>query len=367
MFDLAISYQERLAAGDLQPDPAQQAALVVFQRFAESLQASATAKSGLWARLFSSPAPPPPQQGLYLYGAVGRGKSMLMDLFFTVAPIALKRRVHFHHFMLEVQARLNRLQAQELPDVLPRVAQEIATETQLLCFDEFHVGNIADAMILGRLFEALFAARVVIVATSNWPPEQLYKNGLQRERFLPFIDLIQQRMEIYHLDGTVDHRLEQTLTLPCYFHPLNTANTQKLQKIFYHLTDNADPETLILPIQGRELRLTQAAKGVGFFNFDELCVAALGSADYLEIARCLHTVIIDGVPRLQDERRNETMRFINLIDALYEAKTKLYLAAETPPENLAPNGELNFPFQRSLSRLMEMQGEEYRKKAHLEG
>jgi cell division protein ZapE len=207
----------------------------------------------------------------------------------------------------------------------------------------------------------------VIVATSNWPPESLYKNGLQRERFLPFIDLIKRRMDIYHLDGAVDHRFEQTQKLSRYIHPLGKAATHELQRIFFHLTDDADPKPITLPVQGRQLRLMHTAKGVGFFNFGELCTAALGSADYLEIAKCLHTVIIDEVPRMKAERRDETMRFINLVDALYEAKVKLYLAAETSPDKLAPQGEMNFPFQRTQSRLMEMQSEEYRKKPHFAG
>jgi cell division protein ZapE len=281
--------------------------------------------------------------------------------------VARKRRVHFHQFMLEIHERLHRLESEHLPDLLPRVAREIAAETWLLCFDEFHVSNIADAMILGRLFEALFKAGVVVVATSNWPPDQLYKNGLQRERFLPFIDLIQQHMRVYYLDGAVDHRFEQTQKLPGCFYPLSRENTQKLQNIFFQLTDNAEPKTIELPVQGRILRIIHAAKGVGFFNFDELCVTALGPADYLALAENFHTVLIDGVPPMRAEARNETIRFINLIDALYEANTQLYLTAAASPEQLAPPGELNFPFQRTLSRLMEMQGEEYRKKAHLCG
>jgi cell division protein ZapE len=220
-------------------------------------------------------------------------------------------------------------------------------------------------MILGRLFEALFAAGVVVVSTSNWPPDQLYKNGLQRERFLPFIDLIQTRMQVYHLQGAVDHRYEQTKGLPSFFHPLNDENTRRLQEIFFRLTGDAEPEPITLPVQGRSLRITHAAKGVGFFNFDELCVAALGAADYLAIAESLHTVIIDGVPRMLAEQRNITMRFVNLIDALYDARVKIYLAAAAAPADLAPPGELNFQFQRTLSRLVEMQSEEYRKQAHL--
>jgi len=361
--NLAAAYHSRLNAGDLHPDTAQEAALAVFQALEDRLRATSSHTPTLWSRLFGKMAQTP--HGLYLYGGVGRGKSMLMDLFFSTVSIPQKRRVHFHQFMLEIQERLYALQNDGETDILPRVARDIALDTKLLCFDEFHVDNIADAMILGRLFEALFDAGVVVVATSNWQPEDLYKNGLQRERFLPFIDLIKRRMDIYHLDGAVDHRFEQTQNLPGAFYPLSEENTRKLQHIFMQLTDDTDPEPIELPVQGRLLRITHAAKGVGFFNFNELCVAALGAADYLEIAKCLHTVLIDEITLMLAEKRNETMRFINLIDALYEAKVKLYFVAEAAPEKLAPSGELNFPFQRTLSRLMEMQGEEYRKKPHL--
>ena len=365
MTSLSTAYQARLSAGDLRPDPAQEAALLVLQDFAASLVGHKPRGTGLLGRLFTPPAPTP--RGLYLYGDVGRGKSMLMDLFFDAVKSSKKRRVHFHQFMLEIHERLHRHRKEGDANILPRVAREIAAETWLLCFDEFHVGNIADAMILGRLFESLFAAGVVVVATSNWHPDSLYKNGLQRERFLPFIDLIKARMEVYCLNGSVDHRFEQTQKLPGCFSPLGAAATAELQRLFLHLTDHAEAKVMVLPVQGRSLRLKRTAKGVGFFHFEELCETPLGSADYLEIAKCLHTVLIDGIPRLSAEKRNETMRFINLIDALYEAKTQLYIAAEASPEKLAPSGELNFPFQRTLSRLMEMQGEEYRQKPHLGG
>ena len=365
MTKLADAYEARLAEGDLRPDPAQQAALPLLQDFVVQLQNYRPRSQTTFNRLFGKVTPVP--HGLYIYGDVGRGKSMLMDLFFGAVTVGKKRRVHFHQFMLEIHARLHHLQNTNATDILSCVAQEIADEAWLLCFDEFHVGNIADAMILGRLFQALFERGVVVISTSNWPPELLYKNGLQRERFLPFIDLIKKQMEVYCLNGTVDHRFEQTQKLSSYLHPLNSGNTIVLQSIFYRLTDNADPEPFTLPVQGRQLHVTHAAKGVGFFNFCELCETALGSADYLALAENLHTIIIDNVPCFSPEKRNETTRFINLIDALYEAKTQLYLAAETVPEKLAPQGELNFPFQRTLSRLMEMQGEEYRQKAHLGG
>ena len=364
MSSLATAYRNQIADGNLRPDPAQDAALEKLQAFAERLQNYRPSLPGPFDFWFARPNPAP--RGFYLYGPVGRGKSMLMDLFFNTVPIAKKRRVHFHQFMLDIHENLHRLQESQTPDILPHLAKEIAAKTSLLCFDEFHVSNIADAMILGRLFEALFSAGVIIIATSNWPPDELYKNGLQRDRFLPFIDLIKQRMEIYFLDGAVDHRYRQTEGMQCYFHPLTEAHTRQLQRVFYKLTNHAEPEKINLPVQGRVLYLTHTAKGVGFFNFNELCGAALGPADFLALAENLHTVLIDEVPRMQEEKRNETARFINLIDALYETKVKLYMVAETAIEALAPAvGDLAFPFQRTLSRLKEMEGEEYRKKAHL--
>ncbi len=355
MTSLASLYQARLDDGNLRPDPAQAAVLPVLQAFVSQL-AHATPK-GFWA--WGRPKKQPPR-GLYLYGEVGRGKSMLMDMLFAAAPPLPKRRVHFHAFMLEIHERLHLLHQAETPDPLSRVAQEVAKGAHLLCFDEFHVSNIADAMILGRLFDALFAAGVAVVATSNWAPDRLYENGLQRDRFLPFISLIKAQMDVCSLNGQVDHRFDQIRDLDSYLTPLGAASTLELQRIFYHLTQNEDPQPLILPVQGRRLRLSHVARGVGFFNFSELCSAALGAADYLALAETLHTVLIDEVPRLSAEKRNETTRFMTLIDALYEAKTQLYLAAETPLADLGPKGDLALPFQRTLSRLMEMQGEGYK-------
>lgn len=364
---LLKAYQTRLEDGELKVDPAQREAAQILAVFADQLNGYKPAMPNLWGRVKTLHLKQikPDHYGLYLYGDVGRGKSMLMDMFFATVNVAKKRRVHFHQFMLEIHERLHRLQNSHDGNVLPRLARELAREVWLLCFDEFHVSNIADAMILGRLFEVLFEAGVIIVSTSNWPPDDLYKNGLQRDRFLPFIDLLKAKMLIHCLGGETDHRYEQLRKLQTYFWPLNSETTHRLQEIFFQLTDNAVPEMLKLPVQGRTLRIVHAAKGVGFFNFDELCVATMGASDYLAISSCLHTVILDGVPVMRDDRRNETMRFITLIDTLYEAKVKLFMASEVPPERLAPQGEYAYPFQRTLSRLMEMQSEEYRQKSHL--
>jgi cell division protein ZapE len=234
-----------------------------------------------------------------------------------------------------------------------------------LCFDEFHVSNIADAMILARLFTHLFDVGTTVVCTSNWPPHELYKNGLQRERFLTFIDLIKKKMQIYHLGGLIDHRFEKMRGMQTYFTPLGQEATRKLQGIFLQLTDEAPLEPIKLPVQGRTIKITHAARGVGFFNFGELCTEALGASDYLAIAKCLHTLVLDDVPKLTAEQANETLRFMTLIDALYEMKVKLFMASATPPQNLVPSGEHAFAFQRTVSRLMEMQSEEYRQLQHV--
>ncbi|MFY9288669.1 MAG: cell division protein ZapE [Alphaproteobacteria bacterium] len=360
---LGAAYQSRLDAGEIHADPAQSEALILLENFAQQLNGYKPT-GGFLSQLFK-PKAALVSHGLYLYGDVGRGKSMLMDLFYSSVNVTKKRRVHFHQFMLEIHQRLHLLQENFEDEVLPQMAKDIAADTWLLCFDEFHVNNIVDAMILGRLFEALFQNGVVIMATSNWPPDDLYKNGLQRDRFLPFIDLIKQKMTIYKLAGATDHRYEQMRGTPTYFYPLGEEATRNLQGVFLRLTDEVEPEKIELPVQGRILKIVHAAKGVSFFNFEELCVQPLGAADYLAIAETFHTVIIDDVPQFKAEQRNETLRFVNLIDALYEAKTKLFMASAVRPEKLAPQGEHAFAFQRTLSRLAEMQSEEYRQQPHL--
>ncbi len=362
--DLETLWQARLNTGEITFDSAQQEAIKVLQKFLDRLYERRASARGLLDRLSRRSSRQRPS-GLYLYGDVGRGKTMLMDLFFEAAPSTCKRRVHFHSFMLEVHDRLHQSQKYHADEVLPDLARAIAKETRLLCFDEFHVNNIADAMILGRLFLVLFDAGVRIFATSNWAPDDLYKNGLQRERFLPFIDIIKSRMIIHHLQGAIDYRYEKMHGLPVCFHPLGKGSTQKLQELFAQLSDGAKPESVTLPVQGRTLQIAHVAKGVGFFTFEELCGTPLGTADYLALAEYLHAILIDGVPVMQADRRDETLRFMKLIDTLYEAKTKIFMGSAAAPEHLVPSGEDSFLFQRTVSRLIEMSSEEYRHKPHL--
>lgn len=374
---LQTLYQARLASGDMKPDPEQARAVEALQAFADSLEKPCVtpAKAGVpfafcWP--WSKPRQPQNgQTGLYLYGSVGRGKSTLMDMLMEAVKGqgsgARPRRVHFHAFMLEIHARLHDMRKDRVESsaVVAKLARRLAQEIDLLCFDEFHVGNIADAMILGRLFEGLFGHGVRIVLTSNWPPDELYRHGLQRERFLPFIKLIKQRMNIVCLGGEQDYRAGLWSDEPAYCHPLGAEASLNMEKLFARLTHGEAPEPLTLPLDGRSLTIPRAAKGVGWCAFAQLCGEARGAPDYLALAECVHTLMIEGVPKFQAERRDETMRFMTLIDALYEAKTKLAMTMAAPLDCLAPSGEHAFAFQRTVSRLMEMQSADYRHKPHL--
>ncbi len=358
-----------LAEGELRRDPLQRAGAERLQALHETLRTYSPAppepeRKGLLGLLGfgggKREEPPPAPKGLYIFGPVGRGKSMLMDLFFDTAPVASKRRVHFHAFMQEVQERVHARRKRGADgDPIPDIARDVASQATLLCFDEFQVENIADAMILGRLFQGLFDHGVVVVATSNVEPQNLYKDGLQRERFLPFIDLIQQRLEIYELASDTDYRLDRLMGRRTYHTPLDDAAAEALDQAFRDLTDDAPPHAETLKVRGRELQAPVTAKGVARFSFDELCARPLGAADYLAIAARFHTVILSSIPMFPPEKRNEAKRFVTLIDALYEAKTKLICSAAAPPLDLNPEGETAFAFQRTVSRLMEMQADDY--------
>ncbi|MFZ5608074.1 MAG: cell division protein ZapE [Pseudomonadota bacterium] len=315
-------------------------------------------------------------RGIYLWGGVGRGKSMLMDLFFAAAPIKAKRRVHFHQFMLEVHEAIHRFRAMSpsqkiafgaaagSDDPIPPVARKIAVEASLLCFDEMQVGDVADAGILGRLFAALHERGVVVVATANRPPHELYKDGLNRAIILPFIALIEREWDVLPLNGPTDYRLARLSGVKVYHVPNGRQATAALREAFFRLTDHCVDDAHKVPseeieVQGRALFVPKSLKGVAVFSFKRLCMNPLGAADYLAIARRYHSVIIVGVPCMSKEMRNEAKRFTTLIDALYEYKVKLLMAADAMPEALYPAGDGAFEFARAVSRLNEMQSHAY--------
>ncbi|MGQ0659348.1 cell division protein ZapE [Sphingosinicella sp.] len=362
MTALADRYRALVAAGELKPDRDQARAVADLDRLAQQL-ADAPAKGSLVWRLLGKAEPPP--AGLYIYGGVGRGKSMLMDLAFQCIAYEPKRRVHFHEFMAEVHARLRAERAKEEGDPIPAVAEGIADEAKLLCFDELVVNNSADAMILSRLFAQLLDAGVTVISTSNRPPRDLYLGGLNRELFLPFIKLLEEKLVLVRLDGPVDYRLERLGGMPTWHVPTGQAATAALREAFFRLTDyppedSANVPTEALAIPGcRTLHVPKSLKGVAVFSFRRLCGEPRGAADYLAIARHFHTVIIVGIPKMGPENRNEAARFVTLIDALYEQKVKLLAAADAEPDDLYPAGDGAFEFNRTASRLMEMQSADY--------
>lgn len=362
------AYDALVASGELRPDPAQASVADRLDTLAHRLEQPAR-KPGLLRKLFGgNPAPAP--QGLYLWGGVGRGKSMLMDLFFTHVAVEPRKRIHFHQFMLETHARIFARRQSDPGDPLPAVAKSWADEARLLCFDELQVTNIADAMILSRLFTALLASGVTVVATSNRPPVDLYKDGLSRELFLPFIDLIQRELQVIPLDGPTDYRLHRMGGMPTYYSPNGPEATKALSELFFRLTDFPVEDRAHVPAAeldvggGRILQVPKSLKGVAVFSFRKLCGEARGAADYLAVARAYHTVILVGVPKLGPENRNEASRFVTLIDALYEWRCKLLIAADAPPHQLYEQGDGRFEFERTVSRLMEMQSADYLAEGH---
>ncbi len=372
-----------LKDGELRPDAHQQKIVEMLQKLHDDLigyEEKVTRNNGFLKRIFAKRNREDFPKGLYVHGDVGRGKSMIMDLFFEAAPVRSRRRVHFHAFMLEIHHAMHdwrymdgparmALHGTDRDDPIPPLAQKIAKESLLLCFDEFQVSDVTDAMILGRLFSNLFDLGVVMVLTSNRPPDDLYSGGLNRALFLPSIDLIKEKLSVVSLSGPVDYRMERMKGVKTYYHPLGEEATKSLSKAFWQLTDHevADRSKVgpqELQIQGRTLHVPVADKGVAVFSFKKLCGAALGAADFLAIAWQYHTVIMVGIPRLGAEHRNEAKRFVTLIDVLYENNVKFLCCAEVSPHDLYPNGHGHFEFQRTVSRLMEMQSRQYLAKGH---
>jgi cell division protein ZapE len=350
-------YRARVAAGELHADPAQRMAVEKLQLLHMRLRDYNPARPkrvglGLFGwgrdRLEERAVP-----GLYLYGDVGRGKSMLMDLFFEAAPVAPKRRVHFHAFMQEAHAGIHAARQRGVEDPVRPVADAVADAATLLAFDEMQVTDITDAMLVGRLFERLFARGVVVVATSNRHPDELYKHGLNRHLFLPFIAMLKERLEVHHLEGAADHRQGRQAGEQVWFAPLGPEARAALDRAWdMHAGHPGEPRSL--DVQGRELLLPRVADGVARASFAELCARPLGPADYLALAGALHVLILDDIPRLSRAQDNEAKRFVTLIDALYEARVLLICSAAAEPDALYVEGEGAFEFRRTASRLEEM-------------
>ena len=351
-------YESRVAAGSLRPDPAQHAVLPALEAIRTWLEANPTRRTGLFAGFFARPAPTP--KGLYLWGGVGRGKSMLMDLFIEATDIAAKRRVHFHAFMQEIHHGMHEARKQGVDDALRPVAEKVAAEVRLLAFDEMQITDITDAMIVGRLFQMLFERGVVVVTTSNRVPEDLYKNGLNRALFLPFIALLRDRMTVQELESPNDYRQHRLEGAQVYFHPAGRSAAQ-IEAIWTDLTGGAVGTALTLPVNGRETIIPHFANGVGRAEFWDLCGKPLGPADYLAIAGALRVLILEDVPLLSASNYNEAKRFVTLIDALYEARVRLICSAADVPERLYVEGTGAFEFERTASRLREMMGADWGK------
>lgn len=361
-------YASMVAEGQLDSDPAQRAVIDMLDRLTQQLEAHRLARKGSalgW--LFGRRQSPEPIRGVYLWGSVGRGKTMLVDLFHDSLHVQRKKRVHFHAFMADVHQRIHtwrqRAKAGEVKgdDPIQPIAEALANEAWVLCFDEFAVTDIADAMILGRLFQALFAHGVVIVATSNVEPSRLYHNGLNRALFLPFIRLIEERMQVVRLDARTDYRLEKLQGQPVYYCPADACARAALDKVFNELSGGQKVASRHIDLGGRDLTIPCASGGVARANFADLCLKPLGTVDFLALARNFHTLVLDEIPVMNITHRNDTKRFITLIDILYEHHVKLIASAAAEPTELCTSerGNEAFEFQRTASRLIEMRSESY--------
>jgi cell division protein ZapE len=347
MTTLPELYAARVADGSLTRDPAQEAVLPEFERIRAAL--AEPVKKGLFRK-----APEPPR-GLYIWGGVGRGKSMLMDLF-VESLNASARRVHFHAFMQEIHAAIHKARQDGVEDAIKPVAKSVSDTVRLLAFDEMQITDITDAMIVGRLFEKLFAAGVVVVTTSNRVPDDLYKDGLNRQIFLPFIDILKARMVVHELVSPTDYRQDRLAGAQVYFTPNDAAAKDEINQIWQELT-GGEQHSLTLHVQGREIELPRFHNGVARAKFYDLCGRMLGPADYLALAEAVRVLIVEDIPCLSRSNFNEAKRFVTLIDALYEAKVRLIVSAAAKPEMLYIEGTGTFEFERTASRLREMQAE----------
>ena len=366
------AFRAMVAAGELAPDPSQQFVAERLQRLWSTLRGYDPPSRqpngiGLFSRLLRRDPSPAQPNGLYIVGEVGRGKSMLMDLFFAAADVRRKQRIHFHRFMQNVHTRFHAFRGAnpEIDDPIPPLADAIAAEAVLLCFDEFQVNDIADAMILGRLFQALFDRGVVVVATSNIGPDDLFKGQPGRDAFLPFIELIKQRLDVVAMDAGRDFRRERMRGMRTWLVPADARAEHELDSAFAELTGGAEGRPETLWVMGREFVVPLAAEGVARCDFDLLCGTALGAGDYLALATRFHTLILDGIPRLSPDNYDKARRFIVLVDTLYDHRVKLIASADATPDKLYQRGENARMFERTASRLDEMQSRDWLELPHL--
>ncbi|MEL6617305.1 MAG: cell division protein ZapE [Pseudomonadota bacterium] len=349
MADLLTEYQALVDSGALRPDAAQQAVLPEFERIRAAL--AAPVKRGLFRKAPEAP------RGLYLWGGVGRGKSMLMDFFVERIDVPA-RRVHFHAFMQEIHAAMHAARQRGVDDAIAPVAADVAASVRLLAFDEMQITDITDAMIVGRLFEALFAAGVVVVTTSNRVPDDLYKDGLNRQLFVPFIDLLKTHMVVWELSSPTDYRQDRLSGSPTYFNPLGTDARRAMDTLWTEFAGGTDTP-LHLTVNSRTVTIPQFRNGVGRASFFDLCAKPLGPADFLAVAEACKVLMIDDIPCLSRSNFNEAKRFVTLIDALYEGRVRLICSAADTPEMLYLEGEGTFEFERTASRLREMQSADW--------
>ena len=354
------AYERMLAVRKFRADPAQRAAAERLQELYYDLLSFKVGRRNALRRVF---APPELPRGVYFWGGVGRGKSFLMDCFFDAVPYRRKRRIHFHAFMHGVHRQLNELKGES--DPLLRVAERIATEVRLLCFDEFHVSDIADAMILGRLLDALFKRGVIFVMTSNYPPDGLYPHGLQRENFLPTIALLKSRLDVLEIDAGVDYRLRALEQVEIFHYPADAAAELKMAEYFGRIDGSEGERDGSVEILGREIPTRRRGHGVIWFDFRSLCGGPRSQNDYLELARSYHTILLSAIPRMSPSMASEARRFTWLVDILYDHKVKLIATADCPPDALYTHGTQASEFFRTASRLTEMRSREYLGLPHL--
>lgn len=364
-------YQADLEHPDFSHDPAQEQAVRALEDLHQRLvraSAEPPPRAGLLSRIGLGARPRqtwPRLKGLYLWGGVGRGKTYLVDIFHDSLPFPEKRRLHFHRFMQMVHHRLRDLE--RVQDPLDVIAREFARDTRVLCFDEFFVSDITDAMLLGGLLRGLFREGVTLVATSNIPPADLYKDGLQRERFLPAIDLLKEHTDVMEVAGDTDYRLRFLEQAELYHSPLDEAAEEVLNEEFVHLAPDTPEFNTELQVEGRSIQVRGLADDVAWFDFAAICDGPRGQADYIELARTFHSVLVSNVPALDENRENQARRFIAMVDEFYDHGVKLILSAEVPLESLYQGKRLQFEFERTRSRLQEMQSQAYLAGAHWAG